>query len=237
MSSQRRSTTREDHFADDVPDLLPQERSTDAADRLRLARDVHDWVGSGLALALRQLDLHTIETAREDGTPHRRIAEVRHTLEEILDSTRRLVRDLRDGQVVPGVEAALRDSLARVEVDCGRVQVRIESSGDESVLPYAVREEVFLVLREALRNALEHARAGTITVDLGFGRDRLVASVEDDGVGHDRGDGPAGGAGLATMQERAALLGGRLSVGPGRRGGTRVELQLDLAGGRSSHGG
>jgi signal transduction histidine kinase len=94
-----------------------------------------------------------------------------------------------------------------------------------------VRDELFLILREALRNAFTHAAPGLVLVEVEFSAQELSAWVVDDGCGFSQALTPekaVSGTGLASMRERAALVGGRLAVRsmPGR--GTRVELHLPL---------
>ena len=97
--------------------------------------------------------------------------------------------------------------------------------------PGHVRDQVFLVLREAVRNAVFHSGCGSLSVGLDIAPESIVGSVEDDGRGFDPADGDRG-VGLRSMRERAALLDGalRLDCKPGR--GTRVEVSVPLAGDR-----
>jgi signal transduction histidine kinase len=108
---------------------------------------------------------------------------------------------------------------------------RISVVGDEEAASAEVREQLFLVLREALRNAVAHSGADKVSVQVSTDSERIVGVVEDDGRGFDRKPREQSEAGgLAYMAERASLLGGSCSIesAPGR--GTRVETGFPLDG-------
>jgi len=110
-----------------------------------------------------------------------------------------------------------------------RADIRVD--GDEAGVPGHVRGQLFLMLREAVRNAVSHSGCGSLSIGLDIAPERIVGSVEDDGQGFDAAAGN-GGVGLRSMRERAALLDGdlKLDCEPGR--GTRVELSVPLTEGR-----
>lgn len=97
-------------------------------------------------------------------------------------------------------------------------------------------EQAYLVIREAVRNAVAHPGCARVRVSLEVEDAELRGRVEDDGAGFDSGGDPGGeegtspaGMGLLSMRERTELLGGRLEIisGPGR--GTTVEVRMPLA--------
>ena len=112
-----------------------------------------------------------------------------------------------------------------------RVAADLRVEGDEERVPGYVRGQIFLVLREAVRNAVSHSGCGSISVGLDIGPEGVVGRVEDDGHGFDA-SAANGGVGLRSMRERATLLDGDLGLRsePGR--GTRVEVSVPLAGRR-----
>jgi signal transduction histidine kinase len=97
-------------------------------------------------------------------------------------------------------------------------------------VPPHVRGQLFLILREAVRNAVEHAGAGRINVVLDAKPDKVVGRVEDDGRGLPRTTGAAADSrvGMRSMRERAALLGGALDIVSSPGGGTRIEASIPL---------
>ena len=91
---------------------------------------------------------------------------------------------------------------------------------------------LFRIAREAVNNAVKHARAGHIFVTLAADQQQIRLTVEDDGVGFPPNLAPNGGLGLHIMNYRAHLLGAALQVGSRPAGGTRVTChlaRLDLA--------
>jgi signal transduction histidine kinase len=97
-----------------------------------------------------------------------------------------------------------------------------------------VIEEVFLIIREALRNVVAHAQAERVLVRVDVAPDVLRASVVDDGRGFQPTDPGQGGTGVLSMRERAAMLGGTLTISSRSGQGTRLDLVVPLTGGAQS---
>jgi signal transduction histidine kinase len=204
-------------------------------DRRALAREVHDWIGTGLALALHQLDLFSLAAARGEPDASARVSQARRTLEDLQRATRRLVSDLQDRCWIGSLETEILEFVSQANLLGARTTVVVR--GDQEALPPRTREEVFAVIREALRNAFTHACAEHVTVAVEIGADALRASVDDDGVGCDPATLTARrGGGLVVMQERAAALGGTLTITATRPRGTRVDLCIDLSRGDRGRG-
>jgi len=103
--------------------------------------------------------------------------------------------------------------------------------GDEGAVPDEVREQLYLVLREAVRNAVSHSGASKVSVNVRTDRQRIVGVVEDDGRGFERKSRERTEAGgLAYMAERASLMGGTCSIESALGEGTRVETSFPLEG-------
>jgi signal transduction histidine kinase len=128
----------------------------------------------------------------------------------------------------------LRDAVAAA---CERARERglpVELRGATAPEPAEpeVAAVVLRVLGEALANVDRHAAAAHVVVTLDGDDGALALTIEDDGRGMEALDeaGPGGGHfGIALMRERAASIGGRLTVGPGAAGGTRVRLEVPRA--------
>ena len=196
-------------------------------ERNRLARELHD----ALTQTLFSLRL-TVEAAASvlPADPERAAAELARA-RTLLDATfaelRELVFELRP----PALE---RDGLASTVAKhldvVGRahgLRISATATGDERLDP-AVEREVFRVLQEAVANAVRHARATGIEVELDFAGDGVTATVRDDGVGFD----PAARSirsrhlGLTSMRERTAALGGALTVESAAGRGTTVRVEV-----------
>lgn len=217
--------------------LLNRIHKANVDERRRIARELHDRLGEGLSVALRQLDLGEISAQKEAGDPGRQTKLAREALVETMRRLRVVTSDLRHERVT-GLEKALTQYADSVAAEA---QISLRVSGDESWATYAVLDEVFLILREALRNALQHGSPEHVLIAVNVTPQELTARVQDDGRGFvvpDPADNAtARTAGLASMRERAALLGGRLLVtsAPGR--GTCIELYVSLLGRRDEHPG
>jgi signal transduction histidine kinase len=192
----------------------------------RIARDLHDRIGGELTVGLRQLDLHEIS---DPGDPLNRTAIARQALVETMRELRLVTSGLRQEPVTCLEKALIRylDSAA------GETEVQLRVSGDERWAPPAVIDEVFLIIREAARNALSHAAPQQVLVEVDIAPYELRALVGDDGRGFvpGRAAGSAfSGTGLASMRERAEVIEGLLTVSSVPGHGTRVELLVPLPG-------
>ncbi|MYQ41637.1 Signal transduction histidine kinase [Streptomyces sp. LamerLS-316] len=195
------------------------------ARRHQLARDLHDHIGSSIGLALRCLDLYTMEQATGVASTRDRLEDARQALRDVFSFTRTMVSGLRVNELHDGLKEEIDAYSAAASDRPAEVSSRID--GDESWLPEQARQELFLVVREALRNAFAHARAEHIDILVSVFPDAVHATVTDDGVGLPSpraGD----GTGLTAMRQRVTALGGTLELisEPGR--GTRVQLRIPL---------
>ena len=209
--------------------LLEQVDQARADERLRIARDLHDRLGEQLSIALRQLELHEIERARDQASSEPRAARAKDAITEALSRLRVITSGLREDPV-RNLETALVKYLDSVEADA---EVRLRISGYEAWASPEVIDEAYQIIREALRNAFTHSGAELVRIGITIAPQEFSAWVEDDGHGFDAGDrtGPASaGTGLAAMRERAASLGGRLTLASVPGQGTYVGLVVSLAG-------
>ena len=129
------------------------------------------------------------------------------------------------------MEAAFEALLAESYVPDG-VEVDLSFSGDEASILKPVGVQAYLVMREAIRNAVRHSGCSRIGITLGVRDGELYGLVEDDGEGFDPeavGKAtPSWGVGLQSMRERAEMLGGSLRVESTPGAGTRVEVRVPL---------
>jgi two-component system NarL family sensor kinase len=195
-------------------------------ERRRLRRDLHDGLGPSLAACALQA-----ETARDlvDADPSAAVA-VLDRLVPRLSGTVDDVRDLVHGLRPPtldelGLGGAVTELAARF---CGpgtSVDVAVGDGLGPGDLPAAVDVAAYRIVSEALANVHRHASAASVAVTLRRHEDHLAVEVVDDGIG--LSDSRRTGVGLASMAERAAELGGRLSITRGDDGrGTSVCAQL-----------
>jgi signal transduction histidine kinase len=205
--------------------LLERVDQAHTDERRRIARDLHDRLGEGMSVALRQLELHELNAGAT--APGSRVAAAKEALTEAMRRLRLVTFGLRE-EPVRSLERALVAYIDSAPID---TEVRLRVSGDEQWAPPTVIEETFFIIREAIRNALKHGTPRVVQIGVALAPHELHAWVEDDGCGFAASgdaDRSVAGTGLTSMRERAALLGGRLTIAstPGR--GAQVELLVPL---------
>ncbi|GAA3486451.1 sensor histidine kinase [Streptomyces cremeus] len=206
--------------------------------RHQLARDLHDHVGSSIGLALRCLDLYAMEQETGVHGSRDRLADARQALRDVFRLTRSLVSGLRANELHDNLKQEIDSYSAAAST--GPVDVRTRIHGDETWLPERFRQEVFLVVREALRNAFAHAAAEHIDISVSVFPDAVHGVVADDGVGlpdalasadgaGHRARSASDGSGLIAMRQRVTGLGGTLELAGARGQGTEVRFRIPLA--------
>lgn len=199
--------------------------------RKRVSRDLHDRVAHGILAGIQRIELSVIADADANAGGPRTEAKASNlrdaiaVLRETLDDVQDMATELRQLVGDRTLDEAIRDYV--VDSHDGGDPVVVTSHGDTRSLAPAIAEEVFTIVREAIRNAREHAGAASIRVALTWSADRLVVVVIDDGGGFASGDVRASALGLVGMQERAEMIGGRLECESGV-GGTAVSLGIPL---------
>jgi signal transduction histidine kinase len=196
-------------------------------ERNRLARDLHDSVTQalyGLTLsaeaAARQLAAGQTDVATNQ------LRDLRETAQSALQEMRLLIFELRPPVLEEeGLAAALQARLQAVEGRVGlATTLAVEGDGR---LPPQIESELDRITQEALNNALKHAQAQRIAVQLRQDDQTVALEIADDGVGFDpAANASRGGLGLRGMAERAARLGGHLAVESRPGEGTRVRVEV-----------
>jgi two-component system NarL family sensor kinase len=201
-----------------------------AEERNRLAREIHDTLAQGLSATVLHLD--AAEALLEAGADLERIKAAVHralqTTRENLEEARRSVLDLRAAPLEGRTLAEALEELCAELRDAPGPEVRFTAVGGTRPLPPRVEVGLYRIAQEALSNALRHAGAETVTMDLVAEPDRIALAVEDDGCGFRVGEMPEGRFGLIGMRERVRLLDGDLRVESAPGAGTRVEAVVPL---------
>ncbi len=207
-------------------------QSAITAERSRLARDLHD----AITQSLYSLTLYAEAAARlivagknEEAAQHLR--EVRDTAQEALREMRLLIFQLRPLALEKGgIAAALHNRLEAVELRAGiQAELQIEGSQHLESLPFAVEEEIFHIIQEALNNVLRHAKASQVHVHIQLFEDRVFVEVSDNGAGFELDLAAKGrGLGLISIRERTQRLGGEVSIESLLGQGTNIRLEIPL---------
>jgi signal transduction histidine kinase len=208
-----------------------------AAERARIAREMHDVVSHNIQVMVTLAD--AAATTRDPTRSAETIREVSVTGRQALTDMRRMLGVLRDEPMPaePTAAAPLEPQPGLGEL--GALVERVRGTGlavsvEESGRPFAVSGAagltVYRIVQEALTNALKHAEEpATVEVRLEYRDPDLSVQVTDDGripAGTHNGSASEGGHGVPGMAERAAAFGGTLRAGPGRSGGWQVLATL-----------
>jgi len=203
------------------------------AERTRIARELHDTLLQSFhGLLLRFQTVSHLLPERPIEAKERLDTAIEQAAEAIAEG-RDAVQGLRDS-IVKGNDLAqaistLGDELAGDSTN-QRPSFRVAVEGESRDLHPILRDEIYKIAAEALRNAFRHALARQIEVEIRYGNEQFQLRVRDDGKGIDQaviaGRGSEGHYGLHGMQERATLIGAELTVWSEAGSGTEVELHL-----------
>jgi signal transduction histidine kinase len=128
-----------------------------------------------------------------------------------------------------GLVTALRVRLAAVEARAG-LQTELTVEGERR-LPIVIEQELYRIAQEALNNVMKHARAQQVTIRLQFTDETVCLQVRDDGIGFDPLTARnAGGMGLHSFEQRAAKVGGSLTLESSPGKGTTVTVEIGTRG-------
>ncbi len=196
-------------------------------ERRRLRRDLHDGLGpalTGVSLGLRSAIAQL--TPFDDATVAASRSLLARTADEV-DATvgelKRIVRDLRPTAIDQlGLVGALDAFIRRFDAD---VEVRAEIELGCDALPAAIEVAIYRIVTEAVTNVVRHARASTCWLRIAVGA-AIEIDVLDDGVGIRPGQDD--GVGWTAMRERAAELGGSVSIAARQPRGTSVSVHVPL---------
>jgi signal transduction histidine kinase len=203
-------------------------RAADAA-RRRLASDLHDGVAQSLAHLKMELELLTWQGGRRSADAElARLARVADTALTDLRATIAGLRTTSSGDLA----TSLAQHVAEISSTGGpAIELEVLGSADLSADRTA---DILRIAQEALSNALRHAHASVVNVSLECDDALVELVIEDDGVGAEGPSGRSGGGvGLPSMRERAARLGGSLTVRDRLGGGTVVALRCPTRPGRA----
>jgi len=203
-----------------------------AAERARIARELHDIVAHHLSVVVLQA---AGAQASSKPVPDA-LAKIERSGREALTEMRRLLGVLRDPAEGEGLapQPGVAELAALAEgVRAAGLPVRLAVEGDHVALPTAVDVSAYRIVQEALTNVLKHAGPASADVTVGCVDGAVVIEITDDGFGAAVADPSVGGHGLIGMRERAAMFGGDLLAGPQPGGGFAVRARLPLGNGPS----
>jgi signal transduction histidine kinase len=221
-------------------DREAEARRAVAAERARIARELHDVVAHHVSVAVVQAGAARQVLDSDAERARSALVAIEEAGRRALTAMPSLLRALRadeaDETRAPQPTLTDLDDLVGGVTAAG-LPVRLRVEGPRRQLPAGVDLSAYRIVQEALTNTLKHAGPAHAEVAVCYGPDALELSVVDDGDGALRPPAAGGGHGLVGMRERVALFGGQLHAGPRPGGGFQVVARLPLDAAPSARGG
>ncbi len=196
-------------------------------ERARMARDVHDTLAQGFTGII--LNLEAAEEACADlpKEARDRIARARDVARSSLEEARRSVLALSSPLPVnDDLIGAIRALVDHCRLST-KTQVELSIRGNAGRLARLVAEDLLRIVQQAVDNALKHARASSVHIEIAFRKKEVRLQIKDDGKGFDVRKARRG-VGLIGMRERAQEIGGKFTLNSKPGKGTRVEVTVPL---------
>jgi len=198
-------------------------------ERNRLAREMHDTLVQGCVGAFLMLDAAELMREQEPEKSHDLVSSARDQVQTTINEARQAIWNLRT-KSAENFGARLTELAHSLSRDSA-IAIRLDMKGQPGLLAASTEDNLLLVAREALLNALRHGAASRIDMEVRYARDSLEMKITDNGCGFTPGAPNRDGGkhyGLIGMRERAEELGGRLTIASGNRKGTVVGLKIPL---------
>jgi signal transduction histidine kinase/ligand-binding sensor domain-containing protein len=196
-------------------------------ERVRVARELHDTLLQGFqGLMLR---LQVVDEMLPPGKAKQELEETLETGDQTIVEARNAVHDLRSPTANMNDLAGALRALGQELATGHSANIRFVIEGPQRELHPIIRDEIYRIAREALRNAFAHSGAGHIEAEITFGERLFRLRIRDDGAGISPevlDGGRSGHFGLAGMRERAKQIGSQLTISGGPKAGTEIELSV-----------
>jgi PAS domain S-box-containing protein len=197
-----------------------------AREQRRIAYDLHDGVGQqivGIALSAKLLEEqllpdHPVEAGKASA--------IVRLANQAARQTRLMARSLEGADGVGDLKTALESLATNIRQSC-RVKSMVKAEVPSSLISAPVATQLYRITQEAVHNAIEHGAAREVLIQLMFGPEDMVLTVQDDGKGFD-GKTNGDGMGLRIMRYRAQCIGGSCEVHAGPTQGTIVHCRVPL---------
>lgn len=201
--------------------------------RQRVAQRLHDGPAQSLANVVLTAEICEKLIQSDPRRAQGELGNLKGLVNTTLQDTRKFIFELRpmtldDLGLIPTLRRYVADLGARFQV-----QITLVAPQGEQRLPNTMEVPIFRVAQEALSNAVQHGRATQVRVSISVLPDNVVLTIEDNGAGFDVEQALAKATarqtlGIASMQERAEMLGGWLRIESARGHGSRVELSVPV---------
>ncbi|MBD2895753.1 hypothetical protein amrb99_46920 [Actinomadura sp. RB99] len=199
-----------------------------AAERLRIARELHDMVAHSIGIIAIQAGVGGRVIGTQPVEARNALDAIEATSRDTLSGLRRMLTALRRDDpgaapLGPAPGLADLDRLAAATMDAG-VEVEVRRVGEPRPLPPDVDLSAYRIVQEAVTNVVRHAGTDRCRVTIDYRDEEVAVEIDDDGSGGVVGT----GYGIVGMRERVVLLRGDFTAGPRPGGGFRVAAKLPL---------
>lgn len=220
FSEQRFADTRLKALTNRILQVQEQERK-------RVSTELHDSISQLLVSVRYGVEMIHSE-ANQNAELQAQAAKCLTILDGTITEVRRISRDLRPSVLDDmGLAAALGSLGKEFQMQSG-ITVNVEAERCHTRLSEGAKTALYRVVQECMTNVARHAEADEVSISLTVGPQLLELCVEDDGIGLPQPLPRGGGLGFRNMRERIETYGGQLSLGRGRSGGTRIEVEMPL---------
>ncbi len=197
-------------------------------ERRRLSREMHD--GPAQMLANIMLRSEIVDRTFKKGDVDSAVQEMRNVrvmIRESLHEVRRIIYDLRPMALDDlGLIPTIKKYISTLEDQHPNIRFKYQSSDERLHSHYEVA--LFRLIQESIQNAIKHAEAELILVELDISCDRVVATITDNGKGFEQSEKKDKSFGIIGMHERVDILGGDLDLTSKKGAGTRVNITIPL---------
>lgn len=195
-------------------------------ERKRIARDLHDQLGNRLAMV--QVMFEGVGTVVEQlppkiGDQYQRAVVL---LEAASDEVRKIAHNMHAGEIARYGLILSIENLCQQVHQSGKVRMRFESSGDMPKLPFELENALYAITSTLIQNILRHAAAQSAGIKLYCDARQITMEITDDGIGLPTDLQP--GLGLKSVEEICMAWEGKLTLQPGRPGGTIVSVLIPV---------
>lgn len=198
-------------------------------ERKRIARDLHDRLGSMLSVV--KIHFKSVEDNLEllQIKNRKQYEKANQLLDDACDEVRKVAHDMVSGVLMKfGLISALKNLSSSVE-STGQLKMTLIDFGFDERLDYDYEINIYRIIQELLSNVLKHAQAKEMTIQLLKKEDSINITVEDDGIGFDQETALSKqGLGIKNIESRINKLGGDFTIDSGKGAGTTFTIDLKL---------
>ncbi len=222
--------TRRELYADYTRARAQRQQTEVQAERVRIARELHDVLAHSLSQINVQASVGLHLMGKQPDKAAEALASIKETSKTALDEVRSVLGVLRaEGGQDPTAPLVPEPDLSRLpglaaSVTSQGVEVALDVRVDDA--PKALQLAIYRIVQESLTNVVRHAHATHATVTVALDGNDFVVTVADDGAGVAPNASLDSGRGVLGMRERAELLGGTLEAAPGASGGLTVTARI-----------